>query len=570
MPFLILLAINLVLATASYFISRSLAAKDKTAAQDFQAPTATAGNPVPVFWGVANVAPNTVWYGNLQKVKRHQWFYQISAHHLLAWGVINEIIDISFQDKSGRHWGYLHQLDEFFFSGDGGEALTNGMMVNAGVPLDFRVYGNHGGQLGTSQSLFGGDDQGGGVGGDDTNDQIEKGHMRMYWGFNDPTAQPVDPYLSGPDVYNTGFRWPNLAYLRMGKADGTPFYIAAGSGTPAPMKVLCRRTAWWDAENTNADSPLGQSASDATIRYDANPAEILFDILTNKGYGIGRDAANIDVASFAAAAATLREEVITVDKTGFGISVVITQSTDAASVIQGILQTIDATLATNPVTGQPRLKLNRPDYVVDDLPVFDQSNSSAWQYSPGVWAETINEVKLTYNHFIAITDAVDDTNMTFGFVDDVSSWQDQANFQSTGRIRTLAINFPYITDADIAQLVAARTGRAHATPLARASFKASRMGFSMMQGDAFVGNAPQYGVSGVVMRITNIDYGTVEDGQITIEAAQDVFSVTSGSYVTPPPAFVPPTSTETDHSGTGYSVQVPPDAPAPLWGAGFQ
>lgn len=569
MPLWILITLFVVSTAASIIIQQSLAAKTNATSQDFQAPTATAGNPIPVWWGVANVAPNTVWYGNLNKVKHLQWFYLMSAHHILGWGVVNEIIDISFQDKSGRHWGYLHQLDEFFFSGDGGEALTNGMMVNGGVPLEFRVYGNHGGQSSSSQSLFGGDGQGGGVGGDDTNDQITKGHMAMYWGFDDETAQPVDPYLSGPDAYNAAMRWPNIAYLRMGSSDGIPFYIAAGSGTPAPMKLICRRTAWWDKDNTNADSPLGESATEATIRYDANPAEILFDILTHKGYGIGRDPANIDVDSFAAAADTLREEVITTEKTGFGISVVLTQATDAAGVIQGILQTIDATLATNPVTGKLRLKLIRPDYVVDDLPVFDASNASEVSYAPSVWAETINEVKLTYNHFVAITDAVDDTNMTFGFVDDVASDQDQANFEATGRIRTLQIDMPYITDPDIAQLVCARLCRAQSSPLARYSFKSNRMAFALMQGDAFVASYDAFGVANLILRITTIDYGTLEDGAITIEAVQDVFSVTAGSYITPPPAFVPPTSTSSDHSGTGYSVSVPPDAPAPLWGGGF-
>ncbi len=552
MGFLITLVIAIVSTVASYFIQKALAPRVKgPREQEFQGPTATAGNPIPVWWGVAEVAPNSVWWGNLKKVKHKQWFYLISQQLMLGWGVVNEIIDISFADKSCRNWHLT----------GGGDPVIDGAITNAGTPEEFSINGNYNGRGGDgSNAMFGGDEQGGGVGADPTNSESDKGHVAMYWGFDDETAQPLDDYLSSADVYDEDCsRWPNIAYLRMGSSTGTPFYVAAQDGAPKPMKLLLRRTAWWDRMNTGANSPLGQTPTEATLGVDANPAEVLYDILTHKGYGIGRDPAQLDLDSFTACAETLREEEITDSKTGFGISVTLTRPTDAGQVIRDILRTIDATLCTNPVTGKLRLKLIRPDYDVDDLIHLNASNTSGVKYSPNTWKETINEVRVTYRRFINSDDKR-------GFVDDVITDQDLANYQATGRIRSLAVDLPYITDPDVAALAAARIRRAYSVPLARYSWNMNREGFALMQGDAVVAEELAFGVQDLVLRVTNINYGSLEDGQITVEGVQDVFSVTRPTYAAPTSGWTEPGSTSTDDSG---SSSTPPDAEGVLWGQGF-
>ncbi len=535
--------ISLVTTVASYFIQRALTPKQKDPRdQEFQGPTAEAGNPVPVWWGMAEVAVNTVWWGNLLRTKRKQYFYSISQHLMLGWGVVNEIVDIQFSNKSCRN----HKVD-----GDT-DVVMDGSVTNAGMPVDFIIQGNISARTPDSDNpMFGGDEQGGGVGADI--DSQDLGHLCVYWGYDDETAQPVDAYLSTMDVYgDLCSRWPNFAYIRMGKDDGTPFYIAAQDAAPKPMKVLCRRTAWWDKDATDAASPLGQTATDATIGTDANPAEVLYDILTHKGYGIGRDPDRIDVDSFVDAAATLKDEA-------FGISVLLSKPTDADQVIQDILNTIDGVLATNPVTGKLRLKLVRQDYDVDDLPHLTASEISNVRYSPATWAETINEVRVTFRRFI-------NTDTNRGFVNDVATDQDLANFQSTGRVRTLAMDFPYITTAELANMAAARLRRAHSVPIARFSFDMDRTGFSMMKGDVVVADEAAFGVADMVLRITNIDYGSLEEGTIKVDAMQDVFSVTAPTYTTPTTGWTPPDGETTDDSGSGST---PADADGVDWDPNF-
>jgi hypothetical protein len=151
-------------------------------------------------------------------------------------------------------------------------------------------------------------------------------------------------------------------------------------------------------------------------------------------------------------------------------------------------------------------------------------------------------------------------------VDDVVTDQDLANYQATGRIRTLPIDLPYITNPDLAALVAARLRRAHSIPLARYSWKMNREGFAFMQGDAVVANESAFGVADLVLRITSINYGTLEDGEITVDGVQDVFSVTKATYSVPASGWTEPGSTSDDDSGSGST---PADAGDVLWGQGF-
>jgi hypothetical protein len=551
MGFVALLLISLAVNVAGYFIQKALAPRSGSPReQDFTGPKAEAGSPVPVFWGTAMVSPNTVWWGNLLRTKRKQYFYSISQHVLLCWGVVNEIIDISFGGKSARNHAIL----------EGGDFALDDPIVNPGTPSDFIINGNNKARsVELSQwPMFGGDEQGGGVGADV--DSQDAGAITMYWGYDDATAQPLDGYLSDMDVYGDHCsRWPNYAYMRMGSEGGTPFYIAAGDGTPKPMSVLMRRTAWWDRMATSALSPLGQTAAEATLGYDANPAEVLYDLLTHRGYGIGRDPASIDLDSFTAVAETLRDEVISPDKTGFGISVTLTKPTDAGQIIRNILLTIDATLATNPVTGKLRLKLIRPDYDVMDLMTISPANSRNSKYSPSVWKETINEVKVTYRRLI-------NDEKRRGFVDDVASDQDQGNWAATGKIRTLPIDLPYITHKDVANITCARIRQAHSVPLARYSTEMMRAGFGLMQGDAVILNDPAWNIEDQVYRVVDINYGSLEDGAISINLVQDVFSVLEATYSTPDTEWEEPEATTEDNSGEG---DTPEDAEGIDTGVGF-
>jgi hypothetical protein len=148
----------------------------------------------------------------------------------------------------------------------------------------------------------------------------------------------------------------------------------------------------------------------------------------------------------------------------------------------------------------------------------------------------------------------------------VATDQDLANFQATSRIRTLQISRPYITHPDVAQLACARLRRAQSVPLARYSCKMNRAGFSLMQGDPVIATFPAYDVDGLVLRVQSIDYGSLEDSQISVDLVQDVFSVTAPTYSSPSAGGVNPDPTFTDSSGPGST---PSDLGTATWGTHF-
>ena len=602
--FVLILIANALLAGASMYLAnlqRQLSEKKDQAGQ-LKVPTADAGNPIPVWFGTAEVAPNTVWWGNTMAAKHLQWFYSMSAQLVLGWGIINEILDIRFGNKScrnqqiggdrylcvgantginpatlGAHWALLtsgtastwqgewsatqaYVVGDGVMSGGAQDVVIPGALENAGSPLDVVVKGNYSARnAARADALFGGDAAQGGIGSDPITDgAATKGSMRVYWGAD---AQPLDAVLSGPGVYGASCsRWPQIAYLRLGDVNGTPFYIAAGSGVPPNMTLLMRRTAWWEGAETGTLSPLGQTAAAATIRYDASVPEILYALLTHHGYGLGRDPATIDVASFTAVAAALLAEPITATKTGFGLSVLVASADSAEQTMAHILMHVGAVLATHPLTQLVTLKLIRGDYDVATLPHVTPANATALKYQPGTWSKTFNEIRVTYRHF-------ENTPQYRGFASDIVTDQDLANFQATGRIRSQTVDLPFVTDPDIAALCCARTRRAMSVPLAQVSWKMNREGYALSKGDVVVLDWPGFGIDGAVIRITHANYGKLEAGEISFDGAEDVFAATHSTFPAQgDTAPTLPTAGTTDGSG----ASLPAGAGAVVWGSGFE
>jgi hypothetical protein len=87
----------------------------------------------------------------------------------------------------------------------------------------------------------------------------------------------------------------------------------------------------------------------------------------------------------------------------------------------------------------------------------------------------------------------------------------------------------------LATQVASRDLAQLSKPLARAQLRVSASLSNLRPGDPFVFSWEPYGVVQMVMRVAEIDYGTVEDGHISITAVQDAFSLASAIYAPPPP-----------------------------------
>ena len=74
------------------------------------------------------------------------------------------------------------------------------------------------------------------------------------------------------------------------------------------------------------------------------------------------------------------------------------------------------------------------------------------------------------------------------------------------------------------------------TPLAKVRLKVNRKAWSTFPGEVFKLTWPQHGLAEVIFRVLKIDFGTLTDGAITIEAAEDVFGLPASSYVAQEPS----------------------------------
>lgn len=257
---------------------------------------------------------------------------------------------------------------------------------------------------------------------------------------------------------------------------------------------------------------------------DMNPAHIVYECLTNTAWGMGYPTSSIDVASFTIAADTLFAE-------SFGLSMVWNQQETLENFIKTVLDHAGGILYVQPDTGKFALTLIRDDYDRNTLPVFGPSNLiSASDYQRQAWGETINEVTVVYKDWRTSKDAA-------------ITVQDLANIQTQGGVVSQTRQYPGISNAPNAQRVALRDLNTVSTPLAKIRLTATRAAWQLKPGGVFRLSWPDYNIDDVVFRVLEVNRGTLQDGTITIEAAEDVFGLPSNTYLAEePPGWVDPAS----------------------------
>ena len=68
-----------------------------------------------------------------------------------------------------------------------------------------------------------------------------------------------------------------------------------------------------------------------------------------------------------------------------------------------------------------------------------------------------------------------------------------------------------------------------AAMLSKLTIKVNRRAYNFVPGDLFRFKWPKLGIEQMVFRIGEIDYGTLNDSTITIEAMEDVYSLPSAT-----------------------------------------
>ncbi|HXK55073.1 MAG TPA: phage tail protein [Gammaproteobacteria bacterium] len=278
-----------------------------------------------------------------------------------------------------------------------------------------------------------------------------------------------------------------------------------------------------DDNQEDGDVPVlfggdSQGIKDAIIaalfgRFDMNPAHIIRECLTEPGWGMGYQDADIDSASFTAAADTLFSELM-------GISILWHSQGPIEDFVAEILRHIDGVLYVDRTTGKFVLKLIRDDYDINNLVTLDESN--VLQIKNHI-RPTIGELtnSVTVNFY-------DHTKSDTGTV----TVSDQALIQVQGATIGTTIQYPGFTNHNIAGIAAQRDLKALSTPLLKCDIVANREAMALNVGDAFILDWPDLDIDSVVMRVDSMGLGDGRKNAVTISVVEDVFSLGSG-YTSP-------------------------------------
>ena len=381
---------------------------------------------------------------------------------------------VGFQYNIGVHMVFARKLDTLLAIKVADKVLIDSLAITANTVLHV-----------DQPELFGDAKAEGGISGD----------MSVMFGAAD---QPADDYLASvlapaPVPGYRGVFGIVARQMNLGNAK-----------TPQPWSVLGTRqsTGWYPAKEA--------------IGLDMNPAHMMRMVLTTRDFAELRVlTSRIDEVSFTAAADTLYAE-------NFGLSFLIGQ--DGSSVedfIQEVLRHIDGSLFEDKRDGLWKLVLNRADYVVDDLLLLDQSNADTLDFEQIAWGQVTNTVSVIYY------DRDSDSDKS------TAPHQDMSVIEIEGGSVSEVLRFPGITNGELATKVAQRELNARNRPLARVTLEAHRIASKVGIGQPFRWQNPRRGVPEMILRAVRIDYGTLDDGRIRIEAVQDVFSLPAAVFAAP-------------------------------------
>ncbi len=457
----------LLIVVAATVVSALLAPHPKGAGPgEFQGPTAEEGRVIPVIFGTVKIAaPTVAWYGDYRT-------YPIEVRS----GLFSKTT-IGYRHYVGMDLILCHgPIESTFdiFAGQSPDDIQVPHIILETTPdviwLDMIAPG-----------LFGGDDRTiASEGGFD-------GGIGLYRGTQ---SQAADDYLT----VQLGMGAPEYRGICHAVLRGC--YVGK-TNTIRNLNFVLRRY----------PNGLGYGAVDG----DANPAEIIYEAMTNAVWGLGRASSRFDPSSFHAAAAQLESE-------GMGMSFQWDTDGEAQELIADVLRHIDAVLQTDPQTGKWRLDLIRAEG--PGGPLGPDDLIEAPQFARGTWDETWNEVKVSF------------TDRTT-FKPRLVQAHDSANQIVTGTVRSQNLDFPGFTRVDIAQSVAMRELKAHSYPFAKVNLKAKRKAFSLRVGKPFTIQWPDIGITSLTFRPLTIDYGELADGAIKVDAVEDAFAVAYSAFDPP-------------------------------------
>ena len=426
------------------------------------------GTPVPIVYGRVRVDnPVVMWWGHTFTTSTNTPIYGLSM-----------AVGVGLACPMASSAATLHRIwigDRLWFDDDepglrDNDSTGGGVVHKDTADILFRVGTGAG-----HQNFFGGDKAGGGF------------HGRIEW-FGGGFEQNRSFLLQESGLAASQLpAYRGVAYVA--------FRVVIGE-TPTLRNMAFEIEIQPDALGYGTVGTLG----------DANPAECLWDIIKSDWGRAEISGWNVHGASFTAAAATL-------DAENHGIAMVVTNGT-ASDAVADILRQIDGILYEEPISRRLKLKLVRDDYDVGDLPVYDPSDIIEMiEYTVAQLEPTANRVRVTFRA------------RGQDYAPRVAMAQDEAGIVSMGRVKNADMAFPGVSSYALAKQIAERELRFLSRPLIQMRILCNRRAASLRPGDVILVAWPDYQIDGVVMRVQSSDWGTLDDGRVTLNLTQDLYSV---------------------------------------------
>lgn len=273
--------------------------------------------------------------------------------------------------------------------------------------------------------------------------------------------------------------------------------------------------------------------------YECNPVEILYDIMTNNDYyGIGIPPEKIDEDNFREVGVQLKQE-------GFGLSLIFEGGSTFEDVKKDIEKHISCNIYLSYITGKWTIKLNRQDYDVNTLKIFDSSNIK-------------NVQKLTKTELPNLA-----SELKISYTDRESEYKKRTITASSPTIERLRgapkvenDEFLACKDRDLASKIVSREIRAYSTPLISLNLLVDRNAFGLQIGDVVIVNYPRYNINNTVFRITEVDLGLFNKREIKLSLIQDIFSFGEEIYSINED-LLNQRPTDTDYIFTNFNFEAP-------------
>lgn len=323
------------------------------------------------------------------------------------------------------------------------------------------------------------------------NDDVFSSSCTFYEGHN---TQPIDSYVNsqvteGVPAYN------GICHLVLNHA-----FI----GTSPQLSGLA-------FELQRFSNNLGLPSDVNIIGKDLNAMEIVYSIFVDTANGMSVDPR--DINTIPGVSGSLWDAAHTIALEQNGSSLILSTTSTGAEVVAELMRQVDGIMYQDASTGKVCIKLIRNDFDVNSIPAFNEGNIEALQkFTRSTWINTYNQIRVKYVNRIA------------KYEDGIAVVQDLSNITSQGRIMTLDVSYPTAYDSATANKLASRDLAQHSIPLITMTIETNRDAFSMKPGDPFKFSWGKFGIDDLVMRVTSIDLGKLQDNRIVIEAIQDAFS----------------------------------------------